>query len=236
MPKLCEGYAARLRVPAGKRDIQVFDDAPPGFGIRKFESGKASYFVKFNLGTQQRRLTLGAVLSGNFAELRKEASKVLAKARLGRDAVAEKRASTGEGKTLGQLVPVYLLERQVDLRPSSHVEITRHLEQHWKPLHSMKVRLIGRRDVVRVIDDLAQNNGKGAADRARSALSTFFAWGIDRNYLDTNPTLNIKARLSNGGRSRVLSEPELVEVWRGMLGRRFRPHRTPTHPHCAAPF
>ena len=71
MPKLCEGYAARLRVPAGKRDIQVFDDALPGFGIRKFESGKASYFVNFNLGTQQRRLTLGAVLRGNFAECAK---------------------------------------------------------------------------------------------------------------------------------------------------------------------
>jgi len=50
MPKLVEGFADRLNVPAGARDVQVFDDDLPGFGIRKFDSGKASYFVKFNVG------------------------------------------------------------------------------------------------------------------------------------------------------------------------------------------
>lgn len=49
MPKLIEGFADRLQVPAGTRDIQVFDDELPGFGIRKFARGHAFYFVKFNL-------------------------------------------------------------------------------------------------------------------------------------------------------------------------------------------
>jgi hypothetical protein len=73
MPKFFEGYAAQLTVPAGKRDVQVFDDDLPGFGIRKFDSGRASYFVKYNVGAQQRRLTLGAVVSGNLADMRKKA-------------------------------------------------------------------------------------------------------------------------------------------------------------------
>ena len=55
MPKFMEGYAARLRVPPGARDVLVFDDALPGFFIRKFQSGKASYGVKYNVGAQQRR-------------------------------------------------------------------------------------------------------------------------------------------------------------------------------------
>ena len=66
MPKLIEGYVNKLQVPSGKRDVQVFDDALPGFGIRKFESGRASYFVKFNVGTQLRRLTLGAVIPATW--------------------------------------------------------------------------------------------------------------------------------------------------------------------------
>ena len=45
MSKLVEGFADRLQVPPGTRDIQVFDDDLPGFGIRKFASGKACYFV-----------------------------------------------------------------------------------------------------------------------------------------------------------------------------------------------
>ena len=46
MPKLVEGYAARIKVPDNHRDVLVFDSELPGFGIRKFASGRASYFVK----------------------------------------------------------------------------------------------------------------------------------------------------------------------------------------------
>src|SRR5215467_16072963 len=93
MAKFIEGFADRMQLPAGTREIQIFDDDLPGFGIRKFASGKASYFVKFNIGLQQRRLTLGRVIRGNLKEMRLEASKVLAKARLGTDAAAMKRAA-----------------------------------------------------------------------------------------------------------------------------------------------
>ena len=65
MPKFVEGFAGKLVVPDGKTDVQVFDDELPGFGIRKFAGGHASYFVKFSIGTQQRRKTLGKVVRGN---------------------------------------------------------------------------------------------------------------------------------------------------------------------------
>ena len=72
-------------MPAGARDVLVFDDALPGFFIRKFESGKASYGVKFNVGRQQRRMALGAVVPGVLGDMRKKAADVLARARLGQD-------------------------------------------------------------------------------------------------------------------------------------------------------
>jgi integrase len=217
MAKFSEGYVDRLTVPEGERDIQVFDDDLPSFGIRKFASGKASYFVKYRLGAKQRKLTLGPVVRGNLAEMRKLASRVFAKARLGQDAVAEKRAAIGEGKTMGDLVDAYLAERKSDLKSRTHLEVTRHLKTHWKPLHKFRVKVINRQDIVRVIDDLAEENGKATADRARSALSTFFAWTIDRNYRDDNPTMTIKARWSNPGKSRVLSDAELIEIWQACL-------------------
>jgi hypothetical protein len=34
MPKLVEGYVNKLQVPAAQRDVQVFDDTLPGFGVR----------------------------------------------------------------------------------------------------------------------------------------------------------------------------------------------------------
>ena len=215
MPKLVEGYVSKLHVPAGKRDVQIFDDALPGFGVRKFESGRASYFVKFNVGTQQRRLTLGTVVPGNLAEMRRKASGILSKARLGQDAVAEKRTATGKRNgTLGTLVERYLNEREPKLRPRYFTEIKRQLLRDWKPLHAQQVDSIGRPDVIRVVDDIAVGQGETAADRARVALSGFCAWAMERGYCEANPTLNISPRAQTGARERVLTESELAEVWR----------------------
>ena len=215
MPKLVEGYVNKLQVPPGKRDVQAFDDALPGFGIRKFESGRASYFVKFNVGIQQRRLTLGAAVPGNLAEMRRKASTILSKARLGQDAVAEKRTAAGKRSgALVTLVAKYLSERQPKLRPRYYAEVKRQLEKDWKPLHGYSVETIVRQSVIGVIDGIVFRQGETAADRARVALGGFYGWAIERGYCETNPTLNISPRAQTGARERVLTEPELVEIWR----------------------
>ena len=218
MPKFIEGFADKLIVPAGARDVQVFDDELPGFGIRKFARGHASYFVKFNIGHQQRRKTLGKVVRGNLKAMRSEASTVLAKARLGTDVVAQARTAAAKSTaTLGDVVPRYLSARAGELRASSHTEVTRYLTKAWQPLHAHAIDAITRQNVVVVVDDLARDSGKVAADRARIALSGFFSWAIDRGYLDNNPTVNVRARAQNKPRDRVLTESELVEVWNACL-------------------
>ena len=218
MPRFVEGFADKLVVPAGARDVQVFDADLPGFGIRKFESGKASYFVKFNVGRQQRRKTLGTVVRGNLKVMRLEASAVLAKARLGTDVVAMARAAAAKHSvTLGEIVPKYLKARESELRPKSHFEAARYLERAWQPIHTLPIDAITRQNVVSIVDDLETSSGKVAADRARMALSGLFGWAIDRGYLHANPTLNVRARAQNKPRDRVLTEAELVEVWNACL-------------------
>src|SRR6185295_13024175 len=125
MAKFKEGFADKLEVPAGAKDVQVFDDKLGGFGIRKFKSGKASYFVKFNVGTQQRRKTLGTVVKGNLEAMRLEASTILAKAHLGTDVVAVAKAAAAKSAvpTLGELIPKYLKAREGELRDKSLGEV-----------------------------------------------------------------------------------------------------------------
>ena len=154
MARLVEGFADRMIVPAGARDAQAFDDELPGFGIRKFDSGKASYFVKFNVGAQQRRKTLGKVVRGNLKAMRLEASTVLAKARLGTDVVAQARVAAAKSTArLGDLVPKYLSARESELRASSHTEVTRYLTRAWRPLHGHAIDAITRQNVVEVVEN-----------------------------------------------------------------------------------
>jgi hypothetical protein len=42
MPKFIEGFADRMMVPPGKRDMHAFDEELPGVGNRKFADGKSS--------------------------------------------------------------------------------------------------------------------------------------------------------------------------------------------------
>ena len=143
MAKLTEGMVAKIRVPAGARDVQVFDDALPGFGVRKFDSGKASYFVKYSIGRQQRKLSLGPAVPGSLAEKRKIASEVISRARIGQDVAGDKRTAKAtlarQATTLGSLVSRYLADRQAELRSSSLTEAKRYLERYWAPLHAQPI-------------------------------------------------------------------------------------------------
>jgi integrase len=210
---------ARLKVPPGARDVQIFDDKLPGFGLRKFASGKASFFVKFNVGKQQRRMSLGVATASGLEDARAAAEKILAKARLGDDAQAAKKAERAKrASTLGSLIPQYLATRAADIAPSYFTATSRYLNEHWKPMHGCAIEAVERRDVVRVLDNIADDCGKVAADRARAALSGFYAWAIDRSHADTTPVLHVKNRANGGGRDRVLSEDELAQVWRAAVG------------------
>lgn len=138
-----------------------------------------SWGVKYNVGSQQRRLTLGPVVDGSL-KMRALASETLAKARLGTDVVAEKQAAAAKAageKTLGELVPVYIKAREAELREKSMREIRRYLSVTLKPLHHRPVAQIKRAEIMAVLDTMS---GKPAADRCKAALSTFYGWAIVR--------------------------------------------------------
>ena len=204
--------------------MQEFDDELPGFGVRKFASGKASLFVKYSIGTQQRRKTLGPWVPGTLSTIRKEAAVVLAQARLGKDVVGEARKAQEEAAkaakaTLGQLIGPYLLVREKGdefwkpLRPKSLHENTRYLERSWAPLHGVPVDKITRAQVRARRDEIVKESGATSANRALVALSGFCGWAIHQEHIPgANPCADIKT-LNENKRERPLSEEELVEIW-----------------------
>jgi integrase len=227
---LKEGHAARMAVPPGRKEAIAMDDALPGFGIRKFASGKATLFCKFQIGGQQRKITLGnALVPGMLADARKRAAKILADAKLGVDVREEIEARKAKAKapksvTLAELLPAYMATREKKLRPASYKADREYLNV-MKGLIGMKPPgAVVRADIAAVIDQV-QEYGVGrseagdysvAADRSRAAISTFFAWLIERGHLDANPASGIKKRAATGSRERVLSAVELRQVWNAL--------------------
>ena len=220
--ELREGILSKLIVPPGKPDLLVHDTKLPGFGLRLFASGKAHYFCRYQIGKKQVRTKLGKVSESILADVRKRAAIMLMDARAGVDVVANRKAAekvaANKPETIGELIEKHLASRKPKLRPRYYIELTRYLHKDWKPLHEMALADVTRQHVVKVIDDVASGQGDTAADRARSALSAFYMWCIDRGHIDTTPVLRIKPRAEGGGRDRVLSVPELRAVWNASSG------------------
>jgi hypothetical protein len=82
MAKLTDQFIRSLQVPEGAKDVQAFDDTQPGFGVRKQASGHTTFFVKYSIGKQQRRKTLGPFVPGTLAAIRRQAAVVLARTML----------------------------------------------------------------------------------------------------------------------------------------------------------
>jgi integrase len=100
------------------------------------------------------------------------------------------------------------------LRARTLVETTRYLRQHWRPLHKLPVHQIGRRDIAARLGELVHESGPVAAARARGTLSALFAWAIAEGLADSNPVIGTNQPATRAARERVLSDTELVEVWK----------------------
>jgi len=206
-----------LKVPQGKRDAILFDTTCPGFGVRKFESGRMSFFLKYSVDGKKRKVSLGPALPDTavIESARTKACIIQARAQLGEDEIAKREARRSTVKrTLGQLIERFLEAKREDMSETYYRDNCRYLREYWAPLHDHSVAHIKRVDAVNVLDDIADKHGKATADRARSALSSFFSWALDRvPNLEANPLIAIKNR-ANGKRDRALNDGELRKVWR----------------------
>jgi integrase len=205
-----------LKLPPGKRDLIVFDEALPGFGLRIRAGGSRKWIVQYELhGHQQRRLTIGSVAVFDLERARKVAREVLAQARLGQDPQAERQDEAEQSRlTLGAIIDRYLAERGPKLKPTSLRNAQGYLLRHWKPLHRMPVHKIERRDIAAHL-----GGAPVAAARARSTLSVVFAWAIAEGLIDVNPTVGTKKPDEDARpRERVLSDEEIAAVWRSCDG------------------
>ena len=86
--KLTEGSISRLR--ATKADAIFYDDDLPGFGIRIREGGSRNWVVRYRLGGQERRHTIGSASVLTLTEARQKARKALVALDEGKDPTAEK--------------------------------------------------------------------------------------------------------------------------------------------------
>jgi integrase len=226
--RLTETGLARLTLKGRETDKIFFDDDIPGFGLRVREGGSRKFVLHYRIGGNQRRLTVGSAGVMKLDEARQRARRALVDVGDGKDPAAQKAADKVEAKqSFLAVAKDYLefLQRRVgkaEMKPRTYTEVERHLTKHWKPLHRLVISSINRATIATRLREIAKQHGPVAADRARSNVSTFFAWAIGEGICEANPVdgTNKNSEYVERDRSLIVdgekpNYDDLVAVWKG---------------------
>jgi integrase len=215
--------ALKRIAPAPGKRIELWDAYLEGFGYRATQKGKGNFFVMFRFEGKQRRHTIGRYPIVSLEEARDLARDALKKAKSGTDPSADRAAQTEadrerRARTVSAAVADFLT-LYPRYRPSTRAEVKRLLNREVVPeVGDMPISTVGRKDIARVVNLVADRGARTTANRLFSYLQALFGWLVDRGELDTTPFINLHKPSPEHSRDRVLSDVELACVWKAADG------------------
>jgi integrase len=197
--------------------IDHFDKQYPGLCLRVSQNRKSWAYV-YRLNGKQRRVTFDTFPAMSVAKAhdawRKARDEVLAGvAPKGRTAAAEEAAS--DPLSFKAVFNDWMARDQADNKSARAVRqmIEKEVLPKWK---DKPITSITKRDVLDAIDTIADRGHIAFARRLHARLHRLFRWAERRDIIPkgTNPAANVDKPGAEVERDRVLSDAELVKVWR----------------------
>jgi len=210
MAKLTKRTVEALR--PSDRDVFIWDDQIPGFGLRVLPSGKRSYLIQYRAKGRTRRLALGrhGVLTPEQA--RRRAVELLSDVRRGADPSAERNAARN-APSVTELCGRYFADYAEGRKKPRSVAMDRYLAaKHILPaLGRRRVADVDRADALRIHNALREK--PVLTNRVLALASKMFSlaerWGL--RPVGSNPCRGVD-RFPERARERFLSEVELARL------------------------
>ena len=212
MPTRALTVAAVERIkPPKQGQIDYFDRGFPGLALRLGYGGTKTWIFFYRLHSGKlRRLTLGRFPAMNLADARevwRDARKAVGKG----ENPAHKKPTRAD--SFEAVADQWLRRDQIHNR--SHAEVKRVLDRDVKPVwEGRMIATIGRRDALDLIDAIADRGAVTLARRAHAHLHRLFKWSVGRGIIEINPMADLPKPGKVVARDRVLSDAELVLIWR----------------------
>jgi integrase len=210
-PKMAIAKLTKSLVAGLPPGSALWDTEVRGFGVRRQTDG-AFFYLRYSIGSRQKMRSIGRFGSPwTVEQARRHALQALGQVVGGNDPFA----AQAEGQSFGELAEVYITRQQARLAPSTLRALSLYLRTSAKALAPRPVGEITRKDIAACLADTEQASGAVSRNRARAAISSFFAWAIAEGHLDTNPVQGT-GKAQETSRDRVLSDSELAAVWRSL--------------------
>jgi hypothetical protein len=198
----------RIKPP---RDGQVdhFDKGYPGLALRVSYGGGKSWVFFYRIGARQRRMTLGTYPALELAAARDTWREARQDVATGRDP-AQVRKRNKPATTFSAVAGDWLMRDQKHNR--SFREVKRIIERDVLPVwQHRQISDIGRRDVIDLLDGIADRGAVVMARRTHAHLHRFFRWCVGRGIIDANPMVDLPKPGKETKRERVLTDSELAQ-------------------------
>jgi integrase len=220
MGKALTATAIEAAKPGASRR-EISDGGQDGLFLVVQPTGSKSWAVRYRAEGKPVKLTLGTWPGMSLAKARAAAAEALEAAKAGDDPAAKKRAEKAarleadlsERDKLKTLVAQYGRSRLRHLKSRATVrrELDRFVVAAWG---ERDIHTIAKRDVIDLLDGIAESGRAVTANRVRAYLNTFLNWCVERDVLAVSPATGVKRVVSEASRDRVLSDDELRWLWK----------------------
>lgn len=207
-----------LKPPKEGRE-EHFDEDVAGLLIRVTATDKRSWYLMYRKrGDLKRyRKALGPYPVVTLKKAREDARAFLSAITKGADPDEiredEKRQDETEGPYFKDLAAAFI-EKYAKVRKKSWREDQIRLKGIVLPaLGSKKAKIIKRKDIVQLINDIHDGGAPIQANRTLALVRKIYNWAIERDILETSPCYMVKCPGKEQQRDRVLSEDEIRVVW-----------------------
>ncbi len=212
--KFTDRTVANLK-PKGEKQIDYFDSATRGFGLRVSPGGTKAWFLKYVFDGKQRRDRLGEYPAIGLADARKLALDSKHKLAFEIDPRAEREVRRAARRdTFATVADEFVKRHCAEHRRGRETAqiIRRELLPTWS---DRSIADITRRDVIEVLDGIMDRGTPYAANRVLRITRKLFNWAVERGVVETTPIANISAPGKETRRDRVLDDDEIRTLWQG---------------------
>ncbi|MCA8932004.1 MAG: tyrosine-type recombinase/integrase [Rhodospirillaceae bacterium] len=226
--KLTKTLVETTPAPPSGRDF-IWDTSLPGFGLQITASGARTFVVQYRMGgrgSQTRRYTIGPFgKPWTVDSARKEARRILGEVADGKDPQTARIAARTAPvhRDLFEDVVADFIERDQKPKNRSWAEAQRVLRRECGAWNGRPIGDIGRRDALDLLDAIVDRGSPTMANRTLAYVRRLFNWCVERGVLNSTPLAGVKPPTKVVPRDRILSDDELVAVWRhsGVIGPPF---------------
>lgn len=216
-------FIEALRPPTEKDRQPHPDGLVPSLYLIVWRSGKKSWSYRYRWAGKTANHTLGRYPKLGLSEARQAALAASDLIQRGIDPRAEKQSAKAAGlqAQLAGKDKIKNLLNEYDKRKLAQIKsgrgarrfLDRFVLVEWG---ERDIQSIKKRDVIELLDAIADSGRLTTANRVRAYLSSFLNWCVSRDVIDLSPALGVKPVAKEKVRTRFLSDDEIRWYWKAL--------------------